>query len=361
MLKRFRWLTVLLVLFALLAGACADDDPAVDAGNEGDDTTTTTEEDGPPEFEAGTTMAELQDKGKLTVGTKFDQPLFGLKNAVTGDIEGFDVEMAKIIAAAIFGGEPEDMDETKIEFVETVSKNREPFIQEGKVDFVVATYTINDTRKQVVDFAGPYYIAGQDIMVKADDTAIKSVTDLNGKKVCSVAGSTSIKNVQEKAPKADVSTSFDKYSLCAEALADGRVQAVTTDDIILLGLIKDNPGKFKLVKSTFTTEPYGIGLEKGDDEFRDFLNDVIEESYEDGSWKKAFDATVGTSGEKAPTPPEVDRYTSTGAATAGSTTTAAGGTATTGGSGGGASTTTSGSGGSTTTTTSRTTTTTAKP
>jgi glutamate transport system substrate-binding protein len=240
---------------------------------------------------------------------------------VSNKIEGFDVEMAKIVAAAIFGGTPADA-ESKIEFVETVSKNREPYIQEGKVDFVVATYTINDTRKQVVDFAGPYYVAGQDIMVKKGDTSIKSVTDLNGKKVCSVAGSTSIKNVQEKAPQADISTSFDKYSLCAEALADGRVQAVTTDDIILLGLIKDNPGKFKLVKSTFTTEPYGIGVKKGDDAFRTFINDTIEAAYKSGAWKKAFDATVGTSGEKAPEPPKVDRYTGTPPAPTTTTTTA---------------------------------------
>jgi glutamate transport system substrate-binding protein len=316
-------MAALLLLLALLAGACGgDDDPAVDSGDDdGAAATTTTADDGPPKFDAGTTMAALQAKGKITVGTKFDQPLFGLKNPVSNEVEGFDVEMAKIIASKIFGGSAADAGK-KIEFVETVSKNREPFIQEGKVDFVVATYTINDTRKQVVDFAGPYYVAGQDIMVKADNTTIKSVTDLNGKKVCSVAGSTSIKNVQEKAPQADISTSFDKYSLCAEALTDGRVEAVTTDDIILLGLIKDNPGKFKLVKSTFTKEPYGIGLKKGDDAFRDFINDVIEEAYDDGSWKKAFDATVGTSGEKAPTPPPVDRYTGTPAAPATTTTTA---------------------------------------
>jgi glutamate transport system substrate-binding protein len=320
-MKHFRWLGALLVVFALVAGACGgDDDPAVDNGDDAAATTTTAKA-GPPKFEAGTTMATLQAKGKLTVGTKFDQPLFGLKNPVSNEIEGFDVEMAKLIASKIFGGTPEEAGK-KIEFVETVSKNREPYIQDGKVDFVVATYTINDTRKQVVDFAGPYYVAGQDIMVKADNTTIKSVTDLDGKKVCSVTGSTSIKNVQEKAPKADVSTSFDKYSLCAEALTDGRVDAVTTDDIILLGLIKDNPGKFKLVKATFTTEHYGIGLKKGDDAFRDFLNDVIEKSFEDGSWKKAFDATVGTSGEKAPTPPKVDRYTSGAASTGSSTTTA---------------------------------------
>jgi glutamate transport system substrate-binding protein len=228
--------------------------------------------------------------------------------------------MAKLVAQRIFGGDLDDM-ESKIEFVETVSANREPFIEQGKVDFVVATYTINDARKQRVDFAGPYYVAGQDIMVKKGDTSIKSVTDLNGKKVCSVIGSTSIKNVQAKAPQADVSTSFDKYSLCAEALADGRVQAVTTDDIILLGLIKDQPDKFQLVGETFTEEPYGIGMKKGDDAFRDFLNDVIEEVYENGEWEAAFERTVGAAGVQAPTPPPVNRYTS--AAAGGATTTAA--------------------------------------
>jgi glutamate transport system substrate-binding protein len=295
------------VLLALLASACGkDESPTVEGGDDSAATTTTAK--GPPKFEAGTTMATLQSKGKLVVGTKFDQPLFGLKNAVTGDIEGFDVEMAKIIGAAIFGGTAEEAGD-KIEFVETVSKNREPFIQEGKVDFVVATYTINDTRKQVVDFAGPYYVAGQDIMVKADDTTIKSVTDLNGKKVCSVAGSTSIKNVAEKAPQADISTSFDKYSLCAEALADGRVQAVTTDDIILLGLIKDNPGKFKLVKSTFTTEPYGIGIKKGDVKFCEFIDSVLRNAAGDGRYQAAWDKTAGKVAGAAPALPRADPCT----------------------------------------------------
>ncbi len=313
------WIAALLLVLALVAGACGGGDDSTDKGDDASGPTTTAKDVGPPKFAAGSTMDTLQKKGKIVVGTKFDQPLFGLKNPVTGKVEGFDVEMAKIVAAAIFGGKADEA-EAKIEFKETVSKNREPFIQDGSVDFVVATYTINDTRKQVVDFAGPYYVAGQDIMVKTDDTTIKSVTDLNGKKVCSVTGSTSIKNVQEKAPQADLSTAFDKYSLCAEALADGRVAAVTTDNIILLGLIKDNPGKFKLVKNTFTSEPYGIGVKKSDDAFRTFINDVIEKVYKDGSWKEAFDSTVGVAGEKAPEPPKVDRYTSAGSA-AGSTST----------------------------------------
>ena len=297
--RRPALLVALALALALVGAACGDDDePALDTGG------TTTSTTAKPSFAAGSTMAALQQKGKLVVGTKFDQPLFGLKNPVSGEVEGFDVEIANLMAKAIFG----DDIKGKVEFVETVSRNREPFIQNGQVDMVVATYTINATRKEQVGFAGPYYIAGQDIMVKNDDNSINGVADLNGKKVCSVTGSTSIKNVQDQAPQADVSISFDKYSLCAEALSDGRVQAVTTDNIILLGLIKDNPGKFKLVKKTFTTEPYGIGVKKEATDFRNFLNDQIEAIYKNGEWKKAFDKTVGTAGEQAPTPPPVERY-----------------------------------------------------
>jgi glutamate transport system substrate-binding protein len=245
----------------------------------------------------------------MTVGTKFDQPLFGLKNPLTGAIEGFDVEIAKLVAQGIYGGSIDDAAK-HINFVETVSKVRETSIQEGKVDMVVATYTINNARKLVVDFGGPYYIAGQDIMVKKDDTSIKSVTDLNGKKVCSVQGSTSLANVKAKAPQADLSITFDTYSKCAEALKDGRVQAETTDNVILLGLVKDNKDAFKVVGNPFTTEPYGIGIKKGDDAFRTFINDRLEASYKDGSWAAAFNRTVGQAGVTAPTPPPVDRYTS---------------------------------------------------
>jgi glutamate transport system substrate-binding protein len=271
-------------------------------------------------------MDTIQKRGRLRVGTKFDQPLFGLKNPVTGDVEGFDVDIAKLMAVGIFGGDTDSVKD-KVEFVETVSKNREPFIQEGKVDIVVATYTINDTRKQQVDFAGPYLVANQDIMVRQDDTAIKTVADLNGKKVCSATGSTSIKNIQAKAPKADLSISFDKYSLCAEALADRRVDAVTTDDAILAGLVNDNPGKFKLLGADLSDEPYGIGLKKGDDAFRNFLNDRLEEIFESGEWAEAFQATVGKVITATPEPPQVDRYASAGAG--GSSTTSSSTTSTT--------------------------------
>jgi glutamate transport system substrate-binding protein len=294
-----RWL-VLPVLVALLGAACGDDDKGA-KGN-----TTTTAASATPTFPAGTSMAALQQKGRLVVGTKFDQPGFGQKGA-SGQVEGFDVEIAKLVAAGIFGGTAEEAGK-KIEFVETVSKNREPFIQEGKVDIVVATYTINDARKKDVDFAGPYFVARQDIMVMASDTSIRSVEDLNGKKVCSAQGSTSIKNLQAKAPRADTSISFDIYSKCADAMGDGRVQAVTTDDTILAGLVKASGRNYKLVKAPFSEEPYGIGLKKGDQALRDFLNDRLEKIFAGGQWAAAFEATLGVLDLPTPEPPEVVRY-----------------------------------------------------
>ncbi|HWD71392.1 MAG TPA: transporter substrate-binding domain-containing protein [Actinomycetota bacterium] len=296
--RRFRLLAVPALALALVAAAACSKK-----------TTTTASPTSGPTFAAGTTMARLQAAGKVTVGTKFDQPLFGLKNPLTGAIEGFDVEIAKLVVQGIYGGTVDDAAK-HISFVETPSNVREISIQQGKVDMVAATYTINDARKKVVDFAGPYYIAGQDIMVKKGDNSIKSVTDLNGKKVCSVQGSTSLANVKAKAPQADLSITFDVYSKCADALKDGRVQAVTTDNVILLGLVKDNKDVFKVVGNPFTTEPYGIGIKKGDDAFRSFINDRLEASYRDGSWAAAFNRTVGTAGVTAPTPPPVDRYAS---------------------------------------------------
>jgi glutamate transport system substrate-binding protein len=252
-------------------------------------------------FAEGTTMARLKEAGKVTVGTKFDQPLFGLKN-LEGKPEGFDVEIAKLIAGEM--GIAAD----NITWVETVSANREPFIQQGKVDFVVATYTINDERKKVVDFAGPYYEAGQDIMVaKGNPEGIGGPDDLAGKKVCSVTGSTPAENIRENYPEADL-TEFDVYSKCAEALKNGQVQAVTTDNVILLGLISQDQEAFELVDKPFTKEPYGIGLKKGDTEFRNFINDTLEKIEQDGRWKAAWDATAGKVAPGTPTPPAIDRY-----------------------------------------------------
>ena len=298
------WLVPILAM-ALVAGACGDDDETTTGGEGGTDTTVAA-----PTFPAGTTMARVQAAGKLKVGTKFDQPGFGQKNPTNNQVEGFDVEIAKLIAAAIFGGDAEDAG-SKIEFIESVSKNRESYIQLGTVDMVVATYTINDARKTQVDFAGPYFIAHQDIMVKSDDNSIKRVEDLDTKKVCTAKGSTSEPNIKAKAPNAQVLI-FDTYSLCAEALLDGRVQAVTTDAPILSGLAQQSNGQLKVVGAPFTDEPYGIGLKKGDDALRTFINDQLEKMYTSGQWAAAFEATLGKVGLATPAPPPVNRYTSVG-------------------------------------------------
>ena len=250
------------------------------------------------EFEAGTTMAELSEAGSITIGTKFDQPLFGLVGP-DGTPVGFDVEIGKIIASEL------GISEDNIEWVETVSANREPFTENGTVDIVIATYTINDTRKEVISFAGPYYNAGQDILVLAGNPeGIEGPEDLEGKKVCSVTGSTSEKNILEYG--VDLITT-DTYSNCLEPLRSGTVIAVTTDNVILAGLADQNAGEFEVLSNPFTEEPYGIGLAKDDTEFRSWINDVLEEIYEDGRWAEAWEATAGTVLE-TPEPPAVDRY-----------------------------------------------------
>ena len=252
-------------------------------------------------FAAGSTMDTLNKAQKIVVGTKFDQPLFGLKN-LQGQPEGFDVEIAKLLAGEL--GIPSD----KVQFVETVSANREPFLQQGQVDIVVATYTINDERKKIVDFAGPYYVAGQDIMVKkGNPEQIAGPDDLAGKKVCSVAGSTPAQRIRDEYPDAQL-VEFDVYSKCAEALKNDQVQAVTTDNVILLGLKDKEPDAFDLVGKPFTQEPYGIGVKQDRDDLRKFINEKLTAMFADGRWAKAWTDTAGKAAGAVPEPPKVDDY-----------------------------------------------------
>jgi len=253
-----------------------------------------------PSFAADTTMAKLSSAGKITIGTKFDQPLFGQKG-LDGKPIGFDVEIGKLVAGKL--GIPAD----KIEWVETVSANREPFIQQGKVDLVIATYTINDKRKQVVDFAGPYYEAGQALMVNKDNTSITKPEDVRGKDVCSVTGSTPAATIVEK--YGAVLAPAGTYSACLEPLRNKQVEAITTDNVILAGFVAKEPDAFKLASDeTFTKEPYGIGLKKGDTAFRAWINDQLEAFAKDGSYKKAWETTAGTVIKTAPELPALDRY-----------------------------------------------------
>ncbi|MEV8506530.1 glutamate ABC transporter substrate-binding protein [Actinoplanes sp. NPDC051475] len=229
---------------------------------------------------------------KLVVGVKADQPGLGLQ---TGSAyTGFDIEIAKIIAKGL--GVPDG----GIEYKTTVSANREPYLQQGQVDIVVATYTINDERKKVVNFAGPYYVAGQDLLVPTAST-ITGPESLAGKKVCSVSGSTPAKRIQTDYKDAKLQQ-FDSYSKCVQALSDGSVDAVTTDDIILAGYAAQEQyaGKFKVVGKKFSDEPYGIGLKKADTEGCNKINDILKTAATDGSYKAAWDSTLGKSGTPAP-------------------------------------------------------------
>ena len=235
-----------------------------------------------PTFAAGSTMAKLAESGKITIGTKFDQPLFGLQGP-DGPV-GFDVEIGKLIAAKL------GISADKIKWTETVSANREPFIQNGEVDLVIATYTINDLRKKVVSFAGPYYLAGQSILVKADNSTIRSQTDLVGKSVCSVTGSTPAAKLAQIGAKPLLT---DTYSNCLEPLRSGAAVAVSTDNVILAGLAAQNEGEFKVVGKPFTSEPYGIGLALDDTEFRTWINYVLNVAYADGSYESAWKRTAG--------------------------------------------------------------------
>ncbi|WP_446213262.1 glutamate ABC transporter substrate-binding protein [Micromonospora sp. IBSANI012] len=259
---------------------------------------------GSKSFAAGSTMEKLNKAQKIKIGTKFDQPGFGQKG-LSGKPEGFDVEIAKIIVKEL--GIPED----KIEFVETPSKVREDKIVDGSVDLVAATYTINDKRKERIAFAGPYYEAGQNILVKKDNTTITGPDSFKDgtKKVCSVTGSTPAETI--KTYVKDVATQlvlFDTYDKCRDALNGGQVDAVTTDNVILLGYIAKNEGSFKLAGDNFTKEPYGIGVKKEDTAFRTFINDTLEKAFADGSWKKAWDDTAGKFGAELGTAPTVNRY-----------------------------------------------------
>lgn len=268
----------------LALGACASDN----GGDVAD----------PGDFPEGSTMARLNQAGSIKIGTKFDQPLFGLVGP-DGVPEGFDVEIGKLIASEL------GIAEGDIEWIETVSSVREDAIANATVDIVVATYTINDTRKETVSFAGPYYSAGQSLLTLKSNTDINSVDDIGGKRICTASGSTPEQNLLENYPDAEV-VPFGAYSDCIEPLRNNQVDAISTDNVILAGFA-DEHDDLEVRGEQFTEEPYGIGLAKDDTDFRNFINDVLETIFEDGRWVAAWEATAGTV-LPTPEPPAVDRY-----------------------------------------------------
>ncbi|WP_405011362.1 glutamate ABC transporter substrate-binding protein [Kitasatospora sp. NBC_01539] len=253
-------------------------------------------------FDGSPAWKAAKAKGKLVIGAKADQPYLGFEDLTTNTRNGFDIEVAKMIAADL-GFAPD-----KIEWKTVVSANRETEIKSGGIDYYVGTYSINDNRKKDVSFAGPYYIAGQDLLVKKDNTDITGPESVKGKNVCSVTGSTSVKQIQTYVGADKKVTQYDTYALCVDKLLTGEVDAVTTDDAILKGFGAKNAGKLKVVGKTFSTEKYGVGLGKEDKVLRDAISDALAAHEQNGDWKKAYDATLGLSGATAPAIPTLERY-----------------------------------------------------
>jgi glutamate transport system substrate-binding protein len=255
------------------------------------------------------TFTKIKTAGKVVIGVKFDQPNLGYKDAA-GKRCGFDIEIAQLIASKL------GIDPAKIEYKEIASANRETAIKGGEVDYYVGTYSITDKRKADVSFAGPYFVAAQDLLVRKDDTSITGAASLKGKKVCSATGSTPIQRVREQKLTEDSNiVEFKTYSECVSQLIDKKVDAVTTDDAILKGYAAQNPALLKVVGKPFVNpttnqpypEKYGIGLPLADKALRDFVNTSLETAAKDGTWQKIYDGTLGKSGSPA-SPPTLEKY-----------------------------------------------------
>jgi len=216
----------------------------------------------------------------IRIGIKYDQPGLGLQEGA--EFTGFDTDVARYVADKL--GYAED----QIEWVETISANRETALQNDEVDMIFATYSINDERKELIDFAGPYFVAGQDLLVSVDNTDITGPEDLEGKNLCSVTGSTSAENIKNDHAEGVQLVERPGYADCATALASGAVDAVTTDDIILAGLAatEQNAGKFKVVGAPFSEERYGVGLPDGSTDRCEEINTAITKMIEDGTWEE---------------------------------------------------------------------------
>lgn len=252
--------------------ACGSDD-TTDAADGGD---TGTGED---------TGAAGEGLESLRIGIKFDQPGLGLREG--DEYTGFDVEVAKYVAGQL------GVDEGNIEWVEAPSAQRETLLETDQVDLIFATYSITDSRKERVSFAGPYFIAGQGLLVRADETEITGPDTLDGKRLCSVTGSTPAQKIKDEYPEVQLQE-FGTYSECLPALLSGGIDAITTDDTILAGFASQEQyaGQLKLVGDPFTEERYGVGVQKGSELCQE-VNAAIETMIEESAWEQAVEDTLG--------------------------------------------------------------------
>ncbi|AMA71524.1 amino acid ABC transporter substrate-binding protein [Aneurinibacillus sp. XH2] len=234
-------------------------------------------------------VAAAKERGKLIVGVKYDTNLFGKKDPVDGQVKGFDIDIAKALAKKIMG------DETKIELKEVTSKTRIPMLKNGDIDAIIATMTITEERKKTVDFSDVYFEAGQSLLVPKN-SPITGIQDLNGKTVIAVKGSTSAKNIRQKAPQAKVAE-YENYAEAFTALKSKKGDALTTDNSILLGMQKEDPN-FKLVGGLFTDEPYGIAVRKSDNEMLKTINEMLAELKSSGEYDKIYEKWFGEKPQK---------------------------------------------------------------
>jgi glutamate transport system substrate-binding protein len=284
-------LAMALAVAALAVAACGDDDDDDGGGNGGGDGGGQAEE--AQQFPAGSTLGKIQDRGEITIGVKFDVPPFGFKNPQSGEVEGFDVDMGKIVAEEL-GVEPK--------FVEAISDNRIPFLQQGEVDLILSTMTINQERDMEIEFSEPYYIARGRILVPGDSD-IKGIEDLAGKRVCTALGSTYEETLREEAPDADLKL-VDTYSECLELLQNGAIDAISTDDVILTGMIIQDD-TLKMVGDELTIEPYGAGIKEGEKEFQKFVSDTFTAAEQDGRWEDLYQRWVGQYTDQKEQPPKM--------------------------------------------------------
>ena len=268
---------------ALFVAACGGDDETETTGGGSETTATAEATTEAKKFDPGTTLGDIQEKGEITIGVKFDVPPFGFKNTGSGEVEGFDIDLGKAVAEAL-GVKPK--------FIEAISDNRIPFLEKGTADLILSTMTINEERVGQIDFSDPYFIAKGRILVKKDNSEITGIDTLAGKNVCTVLGSTYEATLKSQAPEAKLKL-VDSYSECLELLQNDTVEAISTDDVILTGMIIQTGDELKLVGDELTQEPYGAGIKKGDTEMQDFVNEVFTAYKEDGRWKETYDKWVG--------------------------------------------------------------------
>jgi glutamate transport system substrate-binding protein len=236
-------------------------------------------------------VEKAKNTKRVVVGTKWDQPGLGL-NTGTGEPQGFDVDVAKYVVKEL-AGDPA----VQIEWKEAASSNREPFLANGTVDIVFASYSITEERKTKVTFGGPYIIAHQDTMVSGDATGINKATDLAGKRICQAAGSNSYKRITDPPPDGELDldaklVGANTYSECVAKLKGNNLDAVTTDDLILAGFAQQG-GNYKILGDPFTDEKYGVGLKKGDTKTCEAVNAAITKMYTDGTAKTLLDKWFG--------------------------------------------------------------------